>query len=161
MYWDRRRARVWQVVQNVVAIRHKGRELCYCLSKKCWEQPVGEFPVLLLGTFVTCLGLRIHWVRGSLSGSWALRAAHITEAVILCWVVLQHWGFLGRVGETTAPLVCWEIFSHFSWVTCAGVKQKKGCRTFLPRCIESGPVWQSAPRKCSAVLPDLGDKLRL
>lgn len=57
--WDRR-AQVWQVVQDLVAIRNKGRELCYCLGKKGWGQPVGEFPVQLLGKFVTCLELRIH-----------------------------------------------------------------------------------------------------
>lgn len=117
---------MWQLVQNLVAARHKGRVLCQWLDRKGWGQPVGEFPMFWCSavTWKVCVLFGVkdlpcnHWVRHSLrawGGCSALTASRITEAVVLCWVVLQHWGFLCRVGETAAPLVCWEIFPCLSW----------------------------------------------
>lgn len=122
----------------------------------------------LLGKFVTFLELRIHIAPLSqMHPAWLgwLLGPDSVMYYRSCYAVLGGATTLGISVQSRRNYSSFSLLRNLPMSQlsdlAAGLKQKKGCRTFLPCCVLSGPVWQCAPRKGSAVLPDMGDKLRL
>lgn len=152
-----------------------GKRAGSCASVSAWKAEASQWENFLcsavlrfLGKFVSCPGLRIcvaplsqrqpawlGWLLASDSASYYRSCYAVLGGATTLGISLQS-----RRNYSSFSLLRNLPVSQLSDLT-AGVRQKKGCRTFLPLCIVLGPLWQCAPKKCNAVLLDMGDKLRL